>query len=160
MEHEGMVHALGEIKRLLRRDATLIDIHPAREAPVIEVHAADGVVFAEPSASFDYDDDLRHAEDALARAIENAIFHLDRSHEFEFVTYASSVVELRDFFEVAEAYDETPRDEATEARIQEVYGRVEEAMRTSGDNAKVAYRERARMSRLMPVPDSLPRQGC
>lgn len=145
-----MVHALEEVRRLLRRDASLIDIHPVREAPVVEVHTAGGVVFAERSASFDYDDDLRHAEDALSRAIEGAIFLLDRSQEFEFVTYASSIVELRDFFAVAGAYDEAPRDEATEARIHEVYARVEDVMRTSGENARVAHRERARMTRLDP----------
>lgn len=146
-----MVHALEEVKRLLRRDASLIDIHPVREAPVFEVHTADGVVFAERSASFDYDDDLRQAEDALSRAIESAIFLLDRSQEFEFVTYASSVVELRDFFAVAGAYDEAPREEATEARVQEVYARVEDVMRTSGESAKVAHREPARMTRLIPA---------
>lgn len=146
-----MVHALEEVKRLLRRDASLIDIHPLREAPVFEVHTADGVVFAERSASFDYDDDLRHAEDALSRAIEGAIFLLDRSHEFEFVTYASSVVELREFFAVAGAYDESPRGEDTEARVQELYARVEDVMRASGENAKVAHRERARMARLIPA---------
>jgi hypothetical protein len=151
MEHEGMVHALEEVKRLLRQDGCLIDIHPVREAPVIEVRTTDGIVFAEPSASFDYDDDLRNAEDALARATRDAIFNLDRSHEFEFITYASSVVELRDFFEVTGAYDETPRDEATEARVQEMYARIEDAMRTSGENANVAHRERARIARLIPA---------
>lgn len=59
-----MVHALEEIKRLLRPDASLIDIHPLREAPIIQVHSAGGVVFAEPSSGYDYDDDLRHADDA------------------------------------------------------------------------------------------------
>jgi hypothetical protein len=151
MKHEGMVHALEEIKRLLRRDACLIDIHPVREAPIIEVRMADQVFFTEPSASYDYDDDLQHAEDALASAIEQALFFLDRSHEFEFVTIASSVVELRDFFAVSGAYDQDPLDEATESRVQELYARVDEVMRTSGENARVVHLERARMSRLDPV---------
>jgi len=151
MKHEGMVHALEEIKRILRRDACLIDIHPVREAPIIEVRTTDEVLFAEPSASYDYDDDLQHAEDALVSAVERALFVLDGSHEFEFVTIASSVVELRDFFAVSGAYEEDPLDEATEARVQELYARVDEVMRAAGENARVARRERARVARLNPV---------
>ena len=151
MKHEGMVHALEEVKRLLRRDACLIDIHPVREVPIIQVRTADEVFFAEPSTSYDYDDDLQHAEDALASAIERALFFLDRSHEFEFVTIASSVTELRDFFAVSGAYDQDPLDETTESRVQELYDRVDEVMRTSGDHARVVHLERARMSRLDPV---------
>jgi hypothetical protein len=151
MKHEGMVHALEEIKRILRRDACLIDIHPVREAPIIEVRTTDEVLFAEPSASYDYDDDLQHAEDALVSAVERALFVLDGSHEFEFVTIASSVVELRDFFAVSGAYEEDPLDEATEARVQELYARVDEVMRAAGENARVAHRERARVARLNPV---------
>jgi hypothetical protein len=151
MKHEGMVHALEEIKRLLRRNACLIDIHPVREAPIIEVRTADEVLFAEASPSYDYDDDLRHAEDALLWAIERALFVLDGSHELEFVTIASSVIELRDFFAVSGAYEEDPLDEATEARVQELYGRVDEVMQAAGENAWVAHRERARVTRLNPV---------
>ncbi|HYU92264.1 MAG TPA: hypothetical protein VEN95_02105 [Actinomycetota bacterium] len=150
MKHESMVHALEEIKRLLRRDACLIDIHPVREAPVIEVRTADEVLFAEPSASYDYDDDLKHAEDALVSAVERALFVFDGSHEFEFLTIAPSVVELRDFFAVSGAYEDPP-DEATEARVQELYARVDEVMRAAGENARVAHRERARVARLNPV---------
>jgi hypothetical protein len=151
MEHEGMVHALEEIKRLLRPDACLIDIHPARQAPVIEVRAADRVLFAEPSASYDYDDDLQHAEDALVSAIERQLYVFDRSHDFEFITTASSVAVLRDYFAVSGAYEDDPLDDATERRVEELYSRVDEVMRTSGGNARVVHRERARMARLNPV---------
>jgi hypothetical protein len=152
MEHEGMVHALEEIKRLLRQDGCLIDIHPVQDAPLIEVRTHDVVLFSEPSASYDDDDDdLKHAEDALAWAIGRALFALDRSHEFEFVTIASSVSELRDYFAVSNAYEEGPLDKATEARVEELYARVDEVMQSSGDNARVIHRERARMARLNPV---------
>lgn len=151
MPHEGMVHALERIRALLRPDGALIDIHPVRGAPLIEVHSAEGVLLAEPSPAYDYDEDLRHAEDALAWAVEHGTFRLDRSREFEFVTYAASIVELRDFFAVAGAYDEGPADAGTRARMDELDARVEEAMRTLGKEAEVAHRERARMTRLIPV---------
>jgi hypothetical protein len=61
------------------------------------------------------------------------------------------VAELRDFFAVSSAYEADRLDEATEARVGEMYGRVEEVMRTSGESARVVHRERARMSRLNPL---------
>src|SRR5712691_1571865 len=97
MEHEGMVHALEGIERLLRPDGMLVDIHPVLEAPIVEVHQDGRVTFAEPSPSYDYEEDLRHAEDALARTLEGGVFVTDGDHEFDFVTYGSSVAELRDF---------------------------------------------------------------
>jgi hypothetical protein len=78
MKHEGMVHALEEIKGFLRPGASLIDMHPVREAPIIEVRMGDEAFFAEPSASYDYDDDLRHADDALTWALDRDLFVLDR----------------------------------------------------------------------------------
>jgi hypothetical protein len=151
MEHEGMVHALDGIKRLLRPDGSLIDIHPVREAPFIEVHSGAKLLFAEPSPSYDYDEDLRHAEDALARTVERGMFVIDRSREFDFTIYGSSVVELRNFMAEAGAYDESPRDEAAVTRQDQLYTRVEEVMRTTGDEVEVAHHERARMARLVPV---------
>ena len=53
-----MVHALQEINRVLAPDGCLISIHPIRDAPIIEVRPPDRVVFAAPSAGYDYDDDL------------------------------------------------------------------------------------------------------
>lgn len=87
MEHEGMVHALEGIERLLRPDGSLIDIHPVLEAPLVEVHTGGGVAFAESSPSYDYEEDLRQAEDALARIVQRGIFVTDRGHEFDFLTY-------------------------------------------------------------------------
>jgi hypothetical protein len=153
MEHEGMVHALEEIRRLVRADGCLIDIHPVRDAPVVDVRMADAVVFSEASPGYDDDDeeDLRHTERALTDAVHRGLFALDGSHEFEFRTIARSVRELRDFFATYSAYEEDPVDDDVQARIDEFYGRVEGVMRSSGHDARVVHRERARMSRLNPV---------
>lgn len=109
MDQKGMVHALEEIRRLLRHDGTLIDIHPVREAPSIEVHSSARVSFVEPDPGYDDDEEVRHAEDAIARVVKRGLFVVDRSCEFEFVTYGSSVAELRDYMARADAYDEAPR---------------------------------------------------
>jgi len=151
MEHEGMVHALEGIERLLRPGGCLIDIHPVLEAPLVEVFEGGEVAFAESSPSYDYEEDLRQAEDALARIVERGLFVTDRGREFDFLTYGSSVAELRDFMAKAGAYDESPEDDAVVARKAELYARVDEVMRGSGDRVEVAFREKARMTRLTPV---------
>lgn len=151
MEHEGMVHALEGIERLLRPDGSLIDIHPVLGAPLVEVHAGGGVAFAESSPSYDYEEDLRQAKAALARIVERGVFVTDRGHEFDFLTYGSSVAELRDFVAEAGAYDDRPEDDAVVARQAELYARIDEVMRASGDRVEVAFHEKARMARLTPV---------
>jgi hypothetical protein len=151
MEHGGMVHALEEIRRLLRAGGCLIDIHPVRDAPIVEVRTSDGVTFSEPSAAYDYDDDLIHAERALTTAVRRGLFALDGSHEFEFHTSARSVRELRDFFAVYSAYEEDPADDEVEAGVDAFYGRVDDVMRSSGLGARIVHRERTLMSRLNPL---------
>ena len=146
-----MVHALEEIRRLLRAGGCLIDIHPVRDAPIVEVRTSDGVTFSEPSAAYDYDDDLIHAERALTTAVRRGLFALDGSHEFEFHTSARSVRELRDFFAVYSAYEEDRADDQVEAGVDAFYGRVDDVMRSSGLGARVVHRERALMSRLSPI---------
>jgi len=151
MDHKGMVHALEGIKRLLRLDGSLIDIHPVLEAPSIEVHSGGRVSFAEHDPGYDYEEDLRHAEDAVVVILERGLFVMDRRCEFDFITYRSSVAELRDFMAQAGAYDDRPQDEAVVAGRAELYARVEEVMRGSEEQAEVAYHERGRMARLAPV---------
>lgn len=150
MKHEGMVHALEEIQRLLRPGGSLIDIHPFLEAPLIKAFQGGRVLLAEPSPDHD-EEDIRHAEDALAQVVERRLFVIERSGEFDFLTYGSSVAELRDFMAKANAYDDSPKDEAVAAREAELYARVEEIMQASGVGAEVAYHERCHIARLKPV---------
>lgn len=146
-----MVHALEKTKRLLRTDGVLIDIHPVPGAPVIEVRSGERVVLAEPSPSYDYDDDLRNADQALAWVVQDGIFRLEARREFEFVTYASTISELRGFFAVAGAYEEGRPDEGLASRIAELDQRIDRLMRDLGAEAEIAHRERVLMARLTPV---------
>jgi len=150
MKHEGMVHALKEIHRLLRPNGTLIDIHPVLEAPLIEVSQGGRVLFAEAFPFHDYDD-YRQADDALAQIVERRLFVIERSGKFDFLTYGSSVAELRDFMAKANAYDDRPKDEAVAAREAELAARVEEIMQAAGEGVEVTHHERARIARLKPV---------
>jgi SAM-dependent methyltransferase len=97
MEHEGMVHALEEIHRLLKPAGTLIEIHPSVDAPpFVEVRSNGRLSFAEGDPVFDYEDDLRQADAAVATVLDRSVFVLDDRRGFQLRTYAASVKELRD----------------------------------------------------------------
>src|SRR5262245_32800397 len=150
MEPEGTVHALEETGRLIRNSGTLIEIHPVRKPPTIEVRSNGETVFAEPDPGYDYDSDVRRAEDAVAVVLRRGLFVRVAEVDFDFVTYGATSKELRDFFAVAGAYDPTPKEAALTARRDLVYGRVDEQLAIAGVGATVAYKERGHMSRLMP----------
>ncbi|HZB78998.1 MAG TPA: hypothetical protein VE522_04045, partial [Actinomycetota bacterium] len=61
-----MVHALEELHRLLRPAGTLIEIHPALEFPLLQVGSNEEVSFSADDPGFDWEDDSRHAENAIA----------------------------------------------------------------------------------------------
>jgi hypothetical protein len=149
MDHEGMVHALEEIRRLIRADGVLIEIHPVPGAPLIEVRSGGDVAFLEPDPTYDYEDDLRHAELAVDEIVRRGRFDLNATRDVDFVIHASSVEQLREYWAVHGAYDDTPKDHATVARENDLYDRVEKVMaRLRG---QLLYRERARLSRLDPI---------
>jgi SAM-dependent methyltransferase len=101
MEPEGMVHALEEIHRILKPTGTLIEIHPAVDSPpVVEVRSAGTVTFSESDPGFDYLDDLRRAEEAVATALDRGVFVIHERRPFELRTHAASVEELRDHWTV------------------------------------------------------------
>jgi hypothetical protein len=149
MEREGMVHALEEIHRLVRPAGTVIEIHPALEVPSVEVRSDGAVLFVEPDPGFDYEDDLRNAEHAVATAVTHGVFTRRGARRFELRTHAASVVELRDYFAVAGAYDPEEKEETLARRQDEMYERVRAVMERS-PGAELVYVEPALMSRLLP----------
>jgi hypothetical protein len=151
MAHEGMVHALEGIRRLLRSDGVLIDIHPVVEAPLVRVELDGRVIFTESDPGYDYEEDLRQAEAALDRIVERGVYVAGPSHEFDSITYGSSVAELRDHFAEAGAYDERPEDVTVTMQKAQVYARADEAMRSHGERAVILMHERGRMTRLTPL---------
>jgi SAM-dependent methyltransferase len=151
MEHTGMVHALEEIHRLLKPAGVLIEIHPAVEArPFVEVWSDGRRAFREDDPVFDYEDDLRQAEAAVATVLDRGVFVLDDRRRFELRTHAASVKELRDHWALVGAYDPEEPEEGLLRRRDEMYARAHEALqRTPG--SEIVYVEPATMSRLTPV---------
>ena len=143
-----MVDALEEIHGLLRRPGTLIEIHPVHGAWV-EVRSGADVAFVEADPGFDSDDDLRPTEEAVSAIVRRGRFVIERSQEFDFLTYASSVRELREYFAMVGGYDSGPS--ASIARLRDrLYGRADEVLGRVGGDAQLVYLEQARMSRLIP----------
>ena len=146
-----MVHGLEEIHRLLKPDASLVDIHPIPIAPLIEVYQGGRLVFAEPVPAYD-DEDERAAEDALARVLQRRLFVVEREAAFDFLTYGSSVAQLRDFLVEQSAFagnGESVRK--WEVERAEFARRVDEIMRAAGEGAEVAFHERGRIARLRRI---------
>ncbi len=145
-----MVHALEEIHRLLRPGGYLVEIHPFPEGSLLKVLRDGEILFAEPRRLSE-DEDVLHAEEAVAEVVGRHLFVIEDTGEFDFFTYASSVPELREFKEEASAYDDSPKDEALEAREEELYRQAEEIMQATGEGAEVATHSRAWIGRLRPV---------
>jgi hypothetical protein len=147
MEPEGMVHALEEIHRVTRPAGILIEIHPALEFPVLEVRSNGELFFSEDDPGFDYAEDSRLAEAAVATVVGRGIFVLEESRRFELRTYASSLQELRDHWAVADAYDPDEKEETLARRQEEMYARAHEVLGRS-PGAELVFVEPATMSRL------------
>lgn len=148
MDQGEMVPALEEARRLLRRDGTVIDIHPVPGTAEVEVHRAGEVVFAEPASASD-DEGERHADAALAAVVARGLFVAERRSEFNFRVYASSAHELRDFLVEADAHARQQGSETSDAYESELYERVERMIGANG--AEVAYHERGQITQLRPV---------
>jgi len=151
MLHEGMVHALEEVHRILRPSGQLIEIHPAREVPFVLVRTDGKIAFAEADPGFDYDDDLEKAESAVAVAVDRGMFVLERTRRFELRTHASSVDELRDHFAVTGAYDPEEKDETLLRFRDAMYERAQVALDLPATSQELIYVEPARISRLTPT---------
>ena len=149
MDAEGMVHALEEIRRLLKPDGCLIDIHPIREAPFIRVYQKQNMLLEESDPGYDSDEGLRHTENALEEVVRRGLYLIEGKHEFEAVLYASTVSEMLEYWATYGAFDDEPKDEAIVARQNEIYAQADDLM-DSNEGAEISYHERARITRLKP----------
>jgi hypothetical protein len=150
MEHEGMVHALQETRRLLKLDGVLVNILPAPEGYSIEVHHDGKILFAERKRETCSEDVLR-AEAAIKWVLDRGLFVVERKDEFEFLTYGSSVSELRAYFEEQNAHDVESKAQDVLAREEYLYAQTERIMDKLGEGAEAAIREMVRIARLRSV---------
>ena len=150
MVHEGMVHALEETRRLLKLDGVLVNILPHPEGYFIEVHHDGRILFAERKRETLSEAVLR-AETAIKQVLDRGLFVTDQKDEFDFITYGSSVSEVRAYWEEQNAYEEEPKAKDLVAREEYIYAQVEEILDELGEGAEVVIHERVRIARLSPV---------
>jgi hypothetical protein len=150
MQHEGMVHALEEIHRLLEPGGILIDIHPFVERPLAEVHLGGEVLFSQPFPDYSIED-YQQAENALGQVIQRGLFFVERKESFEFITYSSSSKELIDYLNLANATDNRPGEGDDEARELEFIDQVDRILQEAGECAEVATHERVWITRLRAI---------
>ncbi|MGI8617251.1 MAG: hypothetical protein ACR2L4_10825 [Actinomycetota bacterium] len=135
---------------MLKPSGTLIEIHPALEVPTVIVESAGAVSFEEDDPGFDYTEDLRMADEAVAAVVDRGLFRFEVDRRFEHRTHAASVTELRDHWAVAGAYDAEEKEADVLRRRDEMYARAAAALDASSGVAEVIYVEPATMSRLTP----------
>ena len=145
-----MVHALEETRRLLKLEGVLVNILPHPEGYFIEVHHAGRVLFSERKRETLSEAVLR-AEAAIKRVLDRGLFVIDQNDEFDFLTYGSSVSEIRAYWDEQNAYEEEPKAKDIVAREEYLYAQVEEVLDELGEGAEVVFRERVRIARLSPV---------
>ena len=150
MDHEGMVHALEETRRLLKLDGVMVNILPGPEGYFIEVHHDGKILFAVRKRET-LSEDVLLAEAAIKQILDRGLFVIDQKDEFEFRTYGSSVSEVRAYWEEQNAYEEEPKAKGILAREEYLYAQVEEILDELGEGAEVVIRERVRIARLSPV---------
>ena len=145
-----MVHALEEIHRVTRPAGTVIEIHPATlEFPLLEVRSNEELSFSEDDPGFDYGEDSRDAETAVATVVRRGLFVLEGRRRFELRTHASSMQELREHWAIADAYNLEVKEETLARWQEEMYARAHEVLERS-PGAELEFVEPAMMSRLTP----------
>ena len=155
MQHEGMVHALEEVHRLLKPAGILIEIHPAVDAPpYVEVRSEGQLFFSEADPVFDYEEDLRQADAAVTSVLDRRLFVLEDRRRFLLRTYAASVKEMRDHWAFVGAYDPEEPEETLLRRRDEMYARASGALNGAPGVPDLVYVEPAGMARLVPPVDN------
>ncbi len=149
MAHEGMVHALEEIWRLLKLDGVLVNILPDPGGYIIEVLHDGRILFSERKRET-LSEDVLQAEAAIKQVHDRGLFIIDHKDEFEFRTYGSSVSEIRAYWEEQSAFDEEPKADIL-AREEYLYAQAEQILDGLAGVAEVVIRERVRIARLSPV---------
>ncbi len=144
-----MVHALEQIRRLLKPEGRLVDIHPFPEGHFIEAYRNGEQLFSERVREKD-SEYVGHAEKALSQVVDRGIFTIEDSAEFKFMTYSTSVDELCEYWHSLDVFND-PQDEAITLRENDLFAQVDAILQASGEGSKAAIKERVRMTSLKPI---------
>ena len=147
-----MVHALEEIRRLLKPTGILIDIHPVAEPSPIEIHQGDKIEPVGDLSVRQWCSDYQHADEALIETQRRGLFTVEREGIFNSLTYYDSAAEMRTDWK--EAIDKFARDAQSIVEsvphAESMAERAEELMQAAGSGAELVVGERVHISRLKP----------
>jgi len=141
-----MVHALEKIHRLLEPEGRLMDIHPTGDPPPIGVRIGQQTMVVGWMKETDDFIEYAQASEALAQVIRRGLFAVEREGTFEFVTYADSVSEWREY--LAKEWKDAILDAVVAAK-------VEELLSVPGPDRELILREQVRIARLKPLRPQL-----
>lgn len=148
-----MVHALEEIRHLLKHTGTLIDIHPVAESSPIEIHRGGNIELVGNLLVRQWCTDFEQADNALAEIAQRGLFTVEREGMFDSLTHYGSVAEMRT--SLKEAIDKYARDaqSADEAvpHAEALAARAEELIQAKVSDAELIVRERTHISCLRPT---------
>ena len=118
-----MVHALREIRNLLKPDGALIDIRPDGELnEFIRTLGDDEHLIGYLQETDDYIE-YRQAEAAVREVLAAGLFHIEKSGEFTFNIHADSFDELKFFLDETWSDSLIEGDVMAEAkRLNDAYG--------------------------------------
>lgn len=145
-----MVHALEAIRSLLKPGGYLIDIHPVPHWLFLRA-VQRGKVLTSESKPMTYSQDVLQAEDALEKVVERGFFVVEEKDEFDFLTYASSVDELRTHWQQINEHDDTPEDTSILLQEEEQLSRFHTFLQAAGEGVEVLIHEKARIARMRPM---------
>ena len=134
-----MVHALEKIHQLLEPDGRLIDIHPTGDPPPIGVRIGQQAIAVGWMKETDDFIEYAQASEALVQVIQRGLFAVERKGTFEFVTYADSMSEWREY--LAKEWKDAILDTAVAAK-------AEELLSVPGPDRELILREQIRIARL------------
>jgi hypothetical protein len=146
MEPESMVHALEQIRALLKpfdqtQGGYLIDIHPKSKLNEFILPLEGGEHFIGHMQETDDYIEYRQADEAIETAVSKGLFQVLKTGEFEFRTYADSIDELKAFIEASWSDAVVTYDVIANARkLEKEYG-----------NRRVFLRERSKIGLLKKI---------
>jgi hypothetical protein len=134
-----MVHALLQVRRILRPGGWLINIHDLPAPHVIEVHLSDTIRKVGWLMARDDFEAERSAFNALAQVVSEGHFDLDDEREFSFRLHVDGLDELQGW--LSTTWESALLTEGTTQRIEKLIS-------TSGQPAEIVIVEPARMTKL------------
>lgn len=148
-----MVHALEEIRRLLKPGGALIDIHPMSQPSPIEIHQGGKANQVGLLSVRQWLFEFEQADIALTEIVQRGLFVVEREGVFDSLTHYGSALEMRTSFK--DSIDKFARDDqsARESvpQAEALAARAEELMQAAVSGAELIVREPTHISRLRPT---------